>query len=550
MHRVQLYFEQLEQRAVPAVYPLTPAAVRHAYGFDQVVGDGKGQTIAIIDAYDAPNIFKDADTFDKSFTWSGSGQTIYSQFGASTSWLTKVNPTGHIPRANVGWAQEISLDVEWAHAIAPAAKIMLVEASSNSLTSLLSAVDYATTHGAQVVSMSWGSGEFSGEAAYDSHFLHTGVTYVASSGDAGSVTEWPAVSPNVIGVGGTSLNVDASGNYISESAWTDSGGGVSAYESKPSYQSGVTLSATKRTSPDLGYDADPNTGFWVYDSYHAGGWGEYGGTSAGAPQVAAMIALANQGRTSALSSSGALTAIYSLNAAADFHDVSSGNAGANSATTGYDMVSGVGSPKASLLIGLLQSGSVSSSLVKNAASTNTTSTTDTHSTAVRGGTGSVESHFFFVADLATQNVVLAPAPAVQLAGQPLDVQVFMMPSMQPSPTSRAAFQQLGQNLDLPEDDDSPAPPAANRPPAAAPAAPQPVQDAGYWLPALDLIFSQEMPPREQIWDAPAAPVEPAMDDSCMVAAMALVGGAVLAGTRNGSPQDRWTDDKRRQRAKR
>jgi subtilase family serine protease len=210
--RVHLHCEQLEQRAVPAVYPLTPAAVRHAYGFDQIVGDGAGQTIAIIDAYDAPNIFKDADNFDKTFAWSSTGLSLYSQFGASSSWLTKVSPSGRLPRANVGWAEEISLDVEWAHAIAPAAKIMLVEASSNSLSALLGAVDYATNHGAQVVSMSWGSNEFSGETAYDFHFNHPGVTYVASAGDVGGVTEWPAVSPNVVSVGGTSLKVDTSGN--------------------------------------------------------------------------------------------------------------------------------------------------------------------------------------------------------------------------------------------------------------------------------------------------------------------------------------------------
>jgi hypothetical protein len=265
--------------------------------------------------------------------------------------LTVATPEGRTPNSS-GWAQEISLDVEWAHAIAPAAHILLVEARSSSLSDLLTAVDYATNHGAQTVSMSWGAGEFSSESSYDGHFLHTGVTYVASSGDTGSLTEWPAVSPNVVGVGGTALNVDSSGTYLSETGWSGSGGGISAYEAKPGYQSGVTLSATKRTTPDVAYDASPSTGVAVYDSYFGGGgWGQYGGTSAGAPQWAALIALANQGRSTPLSSSGTLNAIYS--GTTNFHDVTSGSSGTYSAGTGYDLVTGIGSPMANNLIAYL-----------------------------------------------------------------------------------------------------------------------------------------------------------------------------------------------------
>src|SRR5262249_19742251 len=155
---------------------------------------------------------------------------------------------------------------------------------------LLTAVDYASTH-ANVVSMSWGSNEFLAETgtSYDGHFAnHPGVTFVASAGDSGGPTEWPSVSANVVAVGGTTLTTQADGTYVGESGWGagsrswyfgGSSGGISAYESKPSYQSGVTQSATKRTGPDVAYDADPNSGFYVHDSNN-GGWWDVGGTSA------------------------------------------------------------------------------------------------------------------------------------------------------------------------------------------------------------------------------------------------------------------------------
>ena len=152
--------------------------------------------------------------------------------------------------------------------------------------------------------MSWGGGEFSSESRYDSYFTtpsgHGGVTFVASSGDSGSPVGYPAISPNVLSVGGTTLNLNSQGGYSSESGWSGSGGGISAYESQPSYQKGVvTQSTIYRTNPDVAYDADPNTGFPVYDSYNnpaSSPWGQWGGTSDAAPQWAALIAIADQGR--------------------------------------------------------------------------------------------------------------------------------------------------------------------------------------------------------------------------------------------------------------
>jgi hypothetical protein len=351
--RVRPRAEQLEARDLPSVY--TPAQIRQAYGFNQVsfgsvAADGTGQTIAIVDAYSEPNIYSDLNTFDQQFGIAG---------GSSSSFLTVATPQG-APAADAGWAMEIALDVEWAHAIAPGAKILLVEAANNNFLNLMSAVQYAAAQpGVSVVSMSWGGGEFSSETAYDSYFTtpagHQGVTFVASSGDYGAPPSYPAVSPNVLSVGGTTLTLSSSGGYGSETAWSGSGGGLSAYEGEPGYQQGAQ-STGKRGNPDVAYNADPSTGYYIYDSvpYNGyAGWWAPGGTSAGAPQWAALVAIADQGR--ALAGKGSLDgptqtlpAIYSLSSSA-FHDVTSGSNG-YAAGPGYDEATGRGSPVANLVI--------------------------------------------------------------------------------------------------------------------------------------------------------------------------------------------------------
>jgi subtilase family serine protease len=253
---------------------------------------------------------------------------------------------------------EIALDVEWAHAVAPGATILLVEAASNSFGDLLTAVDTAVAMGAKQVSMSWGGGDFSGESAFDAHFQHPGVTFLASSGDTGGVVEFPAASPYVTSVGGTELRLDANSNRISETGWNGSGGGVSTFESLPTYQAGF-LSAPGRGTPDVSYDASPATGFFIFDSSGGGSWSSVGGTSAGAPQWAGLIALANQGRaTAGLASLGTGVAagtnavLYQLaggtsytNPNGNFVDITSGSNG-HLATAGYDLVTGLGSPVA------------------------------------------------------------------------------------------------------------------------------------------------------------------------------------------------------------
>ncbi len=348
---------------------LTPAQLRHAYGFDQitfqngtVAGNGAGETIAIVDAYDDPSIANDLAVFDQEFGLAAPPSFVKVGINAGGAASTTSFPT-----ANAGWAGEIELDVEWAHAIAPGAKIMLVEANSSSANDLLNAINYArNAPGVVAVSMSWGASEFAGEQNYDSFFTtpagHAGVTFFGSSGDSGSPGIWPAMSSNVIGVGGTSLNVDAAGDYIGETAWSGSGGGLSTQESQPGYQQGLIIhngnniiSANGyRAGSDVAFDADPYTGVAVYGTYGWGGWAQVGGTSAAAPQWAGLMAIADQGR--ALAGLGSLDGatqtlpdIYKLSSA-DFHDVTSGSNGGYQAGPGFDLTTGRGSPVANLVV--------------------------------------------------------------------------------------------------------------------------------------------------------------------------------------------------------
>lgn len=358
--------------ATPTGY--TPSQVAAAYGFSSITfnngtikGDGTGQTIAIVDAYNDPNIVNDLRVFDQTFGVAAPPSfKVVNQNGGSS-----------LPATDAGWSEEIALDVEWAHAMAPGANIVLVEANSSSLADLLSAVNYArNAAGVSVVSMSWGSSEFFSETSYDQYFTtpagHTGVTFIASAGDSGAQAMWPAISSNVLSVGGTSLNV-VNGNYSSESAWSGSGGGTSRYVTEPSYQRSVQTTGM-RTGPDVSYDASPNTGFAVYDTVAINGrtgWFQIGGTSAGAPQWASLIAIADQGR--ALSGQSTLASaqsqIYSL-PSSDFHDVTTGSNG-NAARAGYDLVTGRGTPIAS---------SVVRDLVSNATATTAPTTTQTTTT--------------------------------------------------------------------------------------------------------------------------------------------------------------------------
>ncbi|MBI3864324.1 MAG: S53 family peptidase [Planctomycetia bacterium] len=346
---------------------ITPAQMSRAYGVDQIKfgsikGDGAGQTIAIVDAFDAPTIVSDLAAFNAKY-----GLPTTASGGAPI--VTKVFPGGSTPGTDTTWAREITLDVEWAHAIAPGAKILLVEADDPSFGSMLSAVYYAAgLPDVSVVSMSWGLAEFDLEPFFDAYFVapdgHAPVSYVASAGDVGAVTQYPAVSSNVVAVGGTTLQLSTTGAYGIEKAWASSGGGVSAYVSAPSYQSAIATSISSgfRSSPDVAWDANPSTGVKII---YGGAEIQVGGTSLGAPCFAAVVAIADQGRvlagkTTLDGGSQLLPALYSL-PAYNFHDIVSGTASSGSGATfhsasaapGYDLVTGRGSPYANLVVASL-----------------------------------------------------------------------------------------------------------------------------------------------------------------------------------------------------
>jgi len=287
---------------------LTPLQVTAAYGLNAinfttssgpVKGDGSGETIALIEAYDDPNIQSDLNTFDSYYGLPALTVTRVNETGGTSSYPAS-DPTG-------GWEPEESLDVEWAHAIAPGANILVVEANSQNIQDLLAAVNTArNTPGVAAVSMSWGFPETSNETSYDTYFTtpagHQGVTFIASSGDNGSFAGaiYPAASPNVLSVGGTTLLLSSSGAYQSESAWIDSGGGYSNYEPEPSYQANVQVTGS-RSTPDVAFDGDPNTGVQVYVTQTTrfgsqGSWLTVGGTSLGSPSWAGIIAIVDQGR--------------------------------------------------------------------------------------------------------------------------------------------------------------------------------------------------------------------------------------------------------------
>ena len=335
----------------------TPAQVRSYLG---LTGTGAGQTIAIVTAYDAPNVAKDLAVFNQAF-----GLPAPPSF-------RKVNQTGgtKYPTVDAGWALEAALDVQWAHAVAPAASILLVEASTSSLTNLMTAVGYAAGQpGVSVISGSWGIGEYTRQKDHDAKCRLTTAVCVFASGDTGNPPRYPATGPWAVAVGGTTLGLDASGAVLGETAWSGSGGGVSAYTPKPTWQSSV--SALRRAAPDVAYDGDPATGFAVYSSTpyeRQTGWFQMGGTSAGAPQWAGILATANQLRKavgkpvlSAVNASGATplhTLLYgaglrSTGALADITTGTNGTCGTVcTAGPGYDTVTGLGSPRRGLDVAL------------------------------------------------------------------------------------------------------------------------------------------------------------------------------------------------------
>jgi hypothetical protein len=314
----------------PSPSGASPATIKAAYGFPTSPTAGAGQTIAIISAYDSPTVQADLTHFSNTFGL------------PCNACLTKVNQTGGTtyPAYNALWALESNLDTQWVHAIAPGAKILLVEATTNSYVNLMAAVDYAKTR-ANYVTMSWGTAEFANQLSYDSRFVAPGVTFFAAAGDEGLPARYPSASPNVVSVGGTTLEGLGTAN-VTETAWSNGGGGCSVYEkASPAQkafsqysQSGCKQGA--RATPDVSMVGDSwKSGVSIYLGSPAAsaGWTKVAGTSLSAPVFAARAAVAGGMMDSAK--------IYGAGAP-KLRDITSGNNGAP-AKVGYDMASGRGS---------------------------------------------------------------------------------------------------------------------------------------------------------------------------------------------------------------
>ncbi len=324
----------------------TPASIWNLYVDPTGTPSGGSRVVAIVDAFNYATALQDFDTFSAQFGLPTEPST--SATAASNKVFQVVYASGKQPRNNCGWAQEAALDIEWSHAMAPGAKIVLVEAASNSFSDLFKAVDKATqivqAAGGGEVSMSWGGSEFSSEANYDSHFpLNSSVVYFGASGDTGGATIYPSVSPNVVAAGGTTIV--QSGGSLTEYGWSGSGGGPSKYESRPWYQNGVALVGQARGVPDISFDADPNSGVSVFDSTSCqglSGWLVFGGTSVSAPSLSGITNTAGNFRAD---SQAEADTFYTHIGSSYYFDVVIGTAGSFSAGTGWDFVTGVGTPR-------------------------------------------------------------------------------------------------------------------------------------------------------------------------------------------------------------
>ncbi len=372
----------------------TPAQIRAAYSMPalpstgttltaaQAAQLGAGQTIYIVDALHDPNIAAELAAFNTKFGLPACTTTAIAtnaslplaaasgnscQFSVVYSTASGAM-SGTAPAYDSGWATEIALDVQWAHATAPLARIVLIEAPSASVANLTGAVQLANSMGAGVVSMSFGATEGNWTASVDAYFTHANMTYLAATGDAGAGVEWPAVSSNVVAVSGTSLTY--SGTTRSEVVWSGTGGGISQYTATPGYQNSAVPgmgSVAHRSVADVAFNADPSTGQYlavITPGSTTAGWYSVGGTSLSTPQWAGIIAVANAQR--AVVAKAALGEVHAAlygqiasvagNYAAEFADISKGSDGTCatcSARGGYDQPTGLGTPNVSSLLGTL-----------------------------------------------------------------------------------------------------------------------------------------------------------------------------------------------------
>jgi subtilase family serine protease len=339
-HRSQA---SLGPAAAPVGDGYGPASLQSAYGLPSGTA-GSGETVAVVDAYDDPDAASDLATYRSDWGLPACG----------TGCFQKVNENGQtspLPSAagSTGWDVEESLDIDMASAICPLCHIILVEASSPDTADLGAGVNAAVSLGAHFVSNSYGGSESSSDNTYDTdYYNHPGVAVTASAGDGGYGVSYPAASPDVTSVGGTTLSTASNSRGWTETVWGSSSGGegtgsgCSADSSKPSWQ--TDTGCTRRTDNDVAAVADPNTGLAVYDTYSEGGWLEVGGTSASSPMIASTFALAGT------PASGTYPSSYIYKHTASLFDVTSGADGSCSPAylctgeVGYDGPTGWGTP--------------------------------------------------------------------------------------------------------------------------------------------------------------------------------------------------------------
>jgi subtilase family serine protease len=329
----------------------TPATIKSVYSLPSTGGSG---AIAIVDAYHYPTALADFNAFAQDFQLPRESSTNATASGNPV--FQVVYATGVKPLSGgnyiASWNLEEALDIEWAHAMAPNAKIYLVEAASDANGDLFSAVKAASAlPGVKEVSMSWGGGEMPSEVNfYDGYFVNYGIVYLAAGGDSSDAVDYPSASPDVISCGGTTINRSASGAFVSETGWSDTGCGLSFYEARPTYQSGISqIVGSHRGVNDISFNANPQTGVYVYDStplWGEGGWWILGGTSLATPCVAGVLnEAASAGDGFAANTASEQVRLYSyLGNGRVFRDITSGTDGRVKCTVGWDFVTGLGSP--------------------------------------------------------------------------------------------------------------------------------------------------------------------------------------------------------------
>jgi subtilase family serine protease len=359
--------------SISCLYGMGPSYAGCTPSNNGLVAVGGWGGIALVDAYDQPNMGSDLKFFDSFFLLPAANFTkVYANSSFGTLGGLTASCSGK-PAAG-GWDLEESLDVEWAHAMAPSAKLFLIEACTNSYNDLLYAEYVAglkvSAVGGGEISNSWGSGEFSTEVNTVDDFFYRyfwqHITYFASAGDSGWGAAYPSSSPWVVSAGGTTINRDGSGNFVNESCWAGSGGGVSAYEtwqSPPNIFNGMGpwspfqypfAGQGARQTPDIAADADPASGVWVYDTYGGGTWYIVGGTSVASPVLAGIVnnsqnrlgqAPSNGGYYSTQENNFIYSQLFSHKGYVNnFYDVTTGSNGV-AAGAGYDQCTGVGSPR-------------------------------------------------------------------------------------------------------------------------------------------------------------------------------------------------------------